>query len=253
MGAKGDSRVAGAGPRAARISAGWAAAAALAARASASVVLASLVLFGIGCARKDSGKRTVVFWQFSPLTAIQPIVDRFEAENPNLDVQVEQLTWQSGREKIVAAIAAGRPPDLCELGSTFLPGLVADSALLDLTDRVADLRPSLMGWNVASYRGHAYAIPWMLGTRALYLNDDLLRRVGLDPKTPPETWADLARAARMIATKVPGAKGFGMNAGEREILIKKFMPFAWGNGGDILDSSLTKSVIASAANLEALC
>src|SRR5439155_426711 len=227
MGAKGDSRVA------------------------VAALVAALVLFGIGCAKKDSGKRAVVFWQFSPLTAIQPIVDRFNADNPDLAVQVEQLTWQSGREKIVAAIAAGRPPDLCELGSTFLPGLVADSTLLDLTDRVADLRPSLLGWNVASYRGRAYAIPWMLGTRALYLNDDLLRRAGLDRSKPIETWADLARAARLIATKVPDAKGFGMNAGEREILIKKFMPFAWGNGGDILDSTLTKSVVASAANVAA--
>ena len=105
MGAKGDSRVA------------------------VAALVAALVLFGIGCAKKDSGKRAVVFWQFSPLTAIQPIVDRFNADNPDLAVQVEQLTWQSGREKIVAAIAAGRPPDLCELGSTFLPGLVADSTI----------------------------------------------------------------------------------------------------------------------------
>ena len=236
MGAKGDSRVGGFRPRGAAVT----------------LATAALIFFGIGCTKKDSGKRTVVFWQFSPLTAIQPIVDKFEAENPDLDVQVEQLTWQSGREKIVAAIAAGRPPDLCELGSTFLPGLVADSTLLDLTDRVGDLRPNLLGWNVASYRCRAYAIPWMLGTRALYVNDDLVRRAGLDPAKPLETWSDLARASRMIAARVPDAKGFGMNAGEREVLFKKFMPFAWGNGGDILDSSLTKSVIASAANLEAL-
>ncbi len=243
MGAKGHSRVGGA-------------LAALAAGASlvalAALAAAALLLFASGCAKKGSGKQVIVFWQFSPLPAIQPIVERFQAENPDFDVQVEQLTWQSGREKIVAAIAAGRPPDLCELGSTFLPGLVADSTLLDLTDRVGDLRGTLLGWNVASYRGRAYAIPWMLGTRALYVNDDLLRRAGLDPAKPLVTWADLARATRMIATRVPGVKGFGMNAGEREILIKKFMPFAWGNGGDILDSSLTKSVIASAANLEAL-
>ena len=251
MGAEGDSRVAGLGRGVAPRAVAAFSVRAVAALAVAALAVAAL-LFAGGCAKKGSGKQVLVFWQFSPLQAIQPIVDRFKTENPDLDVQVEQLTWQSGREKIVAAIAAGRPPDLCELGSTFLPGLVADSTLLDLTDRVGDLRGALLGWNVASYRGRAYAIPWMLGTRALYVNDDLLRRAGLDPTKPLETWADLARAARMIATRVPAAKGFGMNAGEREILFKKFMPFAWGNGGDILDSSLTKSVIASAANLEAL-
>ena len=218
---------------------------------AAFAVAALLALAFSGCARKSSSN-VIVFWQFSPLDAIQPVLDRFEAENPGIEVQVEQLTWQSGREKIVAAIAAGRPPDLCELGSTFLPGLVADSTLLDLTDSTADLRPALVGWDVASYRGRAYAIPWMLGTRALFLSDDLLRRAGLDPAKPPETWADLLAASRAIAERVPDAKGFGMNAGEREILFKKFMPFAWGNGGDILDSTMTRSVIASPQNVEAL-
>ena len=218
------------------------------------IVLAAaalLALAGAGCG-KGGGKRTVVFWQFSPIATIQPILDRYRAQNPGVDVQVEQLTWQSGREKIVAAIAAGRPPDLCELGSTFLPGLVADSTLIDLTDSTAALRGELVGWDGATYRGHAYAIPWMLGTRALYINDDLFRQAGLDPETPPTTWAEVLDAARRITQKIPDAKGFGMNAGEREILFKKFMPFAWGNGGAILDSTLTRSVFNSPQNLEAL-
>jgi multiple sugar transport system substrate-binding protein len=213
------------------------------------VLLASLA----GCGgRGDRGRRTVVFWQFSPLSAIQPILARFEAENPDLRVQVEQLTWQSGREKIVAAVAAGNPPDLCELGSTFLPGLVADSTLLDLTDSIPDLRPQLLGWDIVGYRARTWAVPWLLGTRALYYNRELFRQAGLDPDRPPETWEELAGAARRIAEAEPEAKGFGLNAGEREILFKKFMPFAWGNGGGILDSTGTRSVIASPENVAAL-
>jgi len=222
-----------------------------AASLAAALALTALLLGG-GCAKRGDGRTAIVFWQFSPLAAIEPTIARFEAENPALDVQVEQLTWQSGREKIVAAVAAGRPPDLCELGSTFLPGLVADSTLLDLTDQTADLRPALVGWETASSRGRVFGIPWMLGTRALYVNLDLLRRAGLDPKKPPATWGDLLAASRRISERVPDAKGFGMNAGEREILFKKVMPFAWGNGGGILDSSLTKSMMASPQNIEAL-
>ncbi|HEU4723690.1 MAG TPA: extracellular solute-binding protein [Candidatus Eisenbacteria bacterium] len=221
-------------------------------RRVATLALAALLLVSLaGCGKKRE-PNVIVFWQFSPLTAIQPVLARFEAENPGWKVQVEQLTWQSGREKIVTAVAAGRPPDLCELGSTFLPGLVADSTLLDLSDRADLLRDKLVGWEIATYRGRAYAYPWMLGTRALFLNDDLFRQAGLDPSKPPETWAELLHAAKTITERVPGAKGFGMNAGEREILFKKFMPFAWGNGGDILDSTMTVSVMASPANVAAL-
>ncbi len=218
----------------------------------AGAALSLFVLALPGCTPRAPSGRTVVFWQFSPLADIRPILSKFEAENPGITVQVEQLTWQSGREKIVTSIAAGRPPDLCELGSTFLPGLVADSTLLDLTSMATVLRDSLVGWNIVTDHGRAYALPWMLGTRALYLNDDLFRRAGLDPANPPATWAELRHAAREIATKIPDAKGFGMNAGEREILFKKFMPFAWGNGGDILDPTGTRSVMGSRQNIEAL-
>jgi multiple sugar transport system substrate-binding protein len=220
-------------------------------RELAPAVLALALLAG-GCGRSAGTKRTVVFWQFSPLTAIQPVLDRFNREHPDIVVQVEQLTWQSGREKIVAAIAAGRPPDLCEIGSTFLPGLVADSTLIDLTDSIPDLVPALRGWKVAQYRGRAYAVPWMLGTRALYVNADLMKRAGLSPGERPATWASFARAVQRIDAIDPETKGFGMNSGEREVLFKKFMPFAWGNGGDILDSTLTRSVVASPQNIEAL-
>jgi len=214
------------------------------------VALAAVLGFA-GCAPRSS-HRTVVFWQFSPLTAIQPVLDRFRSEHPDIDVKVEQLTWQSGREKIVAAIAAGRPPDLAELGSTFLPGLVADSTLVDLTDSIPELVGTLRGWPVAVYRGRAYAIPWMLGTRAMFVNTDLLARAGLSPERPPETWAEFAQATARIDGLGQGVKGFGMNSGEREVLFKKFMPFAWGNGGSILDSSMTRSVVASPQNIEAL-
>ncbi len=205
-----------------------------------------------GCGGGTGGNHTVVFWQFSPLPAIQPILDRFHREHPGITVKVEQLTWQSGREKIVAAVAAGRPPDLCEIGSTFLPGLVADSTLIDLTDSIPDLKPSLRGWSVVEYHGRDYAIPWMLGTRAMYMNADLMRGVGLPPEQPPETWTDFARAVERIDAAGPDLKGFGMNSGEREVLFKKFMPFAWGNGGSILDSTLTHSVVSSPQNVEAL-
>jgi multiple sugar transport system substrate-binding protein len=206
----------------------------------------------VGCGKRPSAKQTIVFWQFSPLSAMQPVIDRFEKDFPDLDVQVEQLTWQSGREKIVAAIAAGRPPDLCEIGSTFLPGLVADSTLIDLTDSIPELIPALRGWPVVRSRGRIYAIPWMLGTRALYMNGDLMKRAGLSPLRPPTTWASFARAVQLVDAVDPEAKGFGMNSGEREVLFKKFMPFAWGNGGDILDSTQTRSVVSSPQNIEAL-
>jgi multiple sugar transport system substrate-binding protein len=95
-------------------------------------------------------------------------------------------------------------------------------------------------------------VPWLVGSRALFYNKDLLGRGGLSPERPPETWSELAAAARAIHRPEEGVYGFGMNAGERYVLFKKFMPFAWGNGGAVLSGDLARSEINSPANLEAL-
>jgi multiple sugar transport system substrate-binding protein len=105
---------------------------------------------------------------------------------------------------------------------------------------------------VVRHRGRAWAVPWLVGTRALYYNRELMRRARLDPEHPPATWDELARAVKRVDEADTDSRGFGLNAGEREVLFKKFMPFAWGNGGAILDSTGTRSVVASRENLEAL-
>jgi multiple sugar transport system substrate-binding protein len=90
-------------------------------------------------------------------------------------------------------------------------------------------------WESAIWDGRAYGLPWVQGSRALFYNRDLFRRAGLDPDEPPETWNELLAAARAIDALEPDIKGFGQNLGERYVLYKKFMAFAWSNGGRILD------------------
>ncbi|HEY3217135.1 MAG TPA: extracellular solute-binding protein, partial [Candidatus Eisenbacteria bacterium] len=81
--------------------------------------LLAALAFGVllGCA---PSKQEIVFWQFWPVEVVNPLLEKFERENPDTEVRMEQLTWQSGLEKITAAIAAGNVPDLCELGSTWM-------------------------------------------------------------------------------------------------------------------------------------
>ncbi|UCH82767.1 MAG: extracellular solute-binding protein, partial [Candidatus Latescibacterota bacterium] len=66
-----------------------------------------------------------------------------------------------------------------------------------------------------------------------------------------ETWEDLLGAARRIDGLSDAISGFGLNLGERYVLYKKFMAFAWGNGGGILNSK-GEVIFDSPENLEAL-
>ena len=216
--------------------------------------LTAAVLLG-GCQdrRERAGAPVqLTFWQFWRTEWIRPLLDQFETEHPGIRVELQQLTWQSGLEKIEAAVAAGTAPDLCELGSTWLPRFAAAGVLADLTAVAEPITADYLQWEPARHGGRVYGLPWVVGTRALFLNQNLFRRAGLDPARAPVTWEDLIQAAARIDALGPDIYGFGLNAGERYVLFKKFMPFAWGNGGEILTADLKRSVFDSPANVEAL-
>jgi multiple sugar transport system substrate-binding protein len=206
-------------------------------RAVAAAAVAGVLALG-GCGEKDD-RLTIRFWQFWDMAVIQPMVDQFESEHPGVRVKVEQLTWKSGLEKIQAALASGTQPDVCELGSTWLPRFSYDGVLADLTGIYEAEADSFLMWDSAVWKGRVYGLPWVQGSRVLYYNRDLFRRAGLDPDEPPETWSELLEVARTVDALGDDISGFGLNLGERYVLYKKFMAFAWGNGGRILDDDGT--------------
>ena len=209
-----------------------------------------LALVVASCGEKDE-RPTIRFWQFWDNAVIEPMVAEFEASHPGIRVEVEQLTWKSGLEKIQAALASGTQPDLCELGSTWLPRFSYEGVLADLTEIYETQADSFLMWESAIWKGRVFGLPWVQGSRVMFYNRDLFRRAGLDPDDPPETWSELLAAAGAIDALGDGIDGFGLNLGERYVLYKKFMAFAWGNGGGILDDDGTV-LIDGPANVEAL-
>jgi multiple sugar transport system substrate-binding protein len=223
--------------------------------AAALLAIAAAMAFALAVAADGCGPgrgNELVFWQFWPADVVQPILDRFQKEHPRIRVRMEQLTWQNGLEKITAAIAAGNVPDLCELGSTFMPRMLQSGALADWTSATSDLRPRLNGWSLCSVSDRAYGVPWVLGTRVLFYNKTLFAKAGLDSTKPPETWEELYAAAAAVERLGGGVHGYGVQAGERYVLFKKFMPFGWGNGGRILSDDLATSEFNSPRNVQAL-
>lgn len=64
-------------------------------------------------------KTRLVFWQFMMDDALaKEILVGFSKEFPDVEVEVVQLSWSTGFDKIVTAIAAGAAPDVVELGNT---------------------------------------------------------------------------------------------------------------------------------------
>ena len=62
--------------------------------------LCLLLVLCCGCGSGDDSTRPLRFWQFWDTAIMEPIIQEFERQNPGIEVEVQQLTWQSGLEKI---------------------------------------------------------------------------------------------------------------------------------------------------------
>lgn len=221
------------------------------------VALALLAGAVTGCGGGESdGRKVIHFWQFWTEPRVKAVLDKaiaeFETENPEYKVEVTDLTWNDGHQKIVAAFAGGKAPDLLELGSDWIAEFAAAGALTDLTNEFSKLQAEYIGWPQSIYAQRCWAMPWYLSTRVLYQNDSIMRVVGLDPGRPPIVWDELRDWARVGDRGKPDFYGIGINSAERHRLYKKFLPFLWAAGGDILSEDKTQCILNSEAGERAM-
>ena len=201
------------------------------------IVRLGLIFIALTVAMPIFAEEELVFWNFWDTELIAPVIEKFEAENPGVKIRNEQLTWNNGLDKIIVSMANNRAPDICEMGSTWMGKFMSEGALLDVTDKFSDLKDKYLMWEPVQMNGRLYGMPWLVGTRVVFYNKDLLAKAGLDPEKPPVTWQQLLDACKAIHNPKEGVFGFGMNAGEGHILYKKFLPLAWGNGAKVLDEN----------------
>jgi multiple sugar transport system substrate-binding protein len=193
-------------------------------------IILSLSVLLLSCSGRQT-VNTLEFWQFwtdpRAKPVIESIVAQFERENPNWKVNITDLTWADGHQKIVVAFGADNPPDLLELGSDWIAEFAAGQALSRL-----DINTSLFFLTEPGiFENKIYAQPWFLGSRIVYFNKTLLNRVELQI---PEDWQGLLGACSKINALGNNISGFGANSAEPHRLYKKFLPFVWSCRGSIV-------------------
>lgn len=124
------------------------------------------------------------------LGAQQLIVDRFEKENPGVDVElIPKAGWQftGDATALIAAVRGGTPPNAYII-DRFTTAQQASVGLFEnLQPRIdaegGDLPDQYLDYAIdeATYDGDVYALPFDTDVRGLYYNKDVLRDAGVDP------------------------------------------------------------------------
>jgi len=167
---------------------------------------AGVLLLG-GCGGSGPRLEVLHFWAMgAEAEVVTQLIPEFEHEHPLLRVEVQQLAWTAAHEKLLTAVAGDATPDLCQLGNSWIPELVALHALVPLQARVAtsqeiapaDYFPGV--WQTNLIAASLYGIPWYVDTRLLFYRSDLLKAAGF--AAPAETWsawlAQLQAIKRMV-------------------------------------------------------
>ena len=168
---------------------------------SAALLLASALIVS-GCA-SSAGGPAVRFWGLGREGEVAgDLVREFERRNPGIRVEVQQIPFTAGHEKLLTAFVGRATPDVAQVGNTWVPEFAALGAIEDLTDRArasksvveADVFPGIWATNVVD--GRLWGVPWYVDTRVMFYRADLVAKAGW--KEPPRTWSEWRKAGRAI-------------------------------------------------------
>lgn len=197
------------------------------------------------------------FWSEPGQRAVMDsVIADFKKENPDIQVEVSELSWSDGKTKLMINFNAETAPDVIEFGSDWIPEFSASSVLEDLSN-MALLKSRFDSTPEYSrapgiWQNKSYALPWFVDTRVLFVNRNLVTKaVGADSNYVSLTsWDKMYQLGEKINI-LTDVKGIGVNGSDAHRLYKKLLPQFWSNGGEILDRN-GKPSFATKENIEAL-
>jgi multiple sugar transport system substrate-binding protein len=154
--------------------------------------------------------------------------------------------------KLVAALEAGNPPDITQLGN--LATLYRSQGhLLEVTDIVEKMQQVQGGLFPASlndvmYKGKAYAVPQSVSPWPLVTRMDILEAAKVDP---PKTWDEFVEVCKKLQ-KPPKLTGYGMCLGLQNDTDNNAMNMIWCYGGKLVEADNKTIALHSQATIAAV-
>jgi multiple sugar transport system substrate-binding protein len=217
---------------------------------SLAAILAALLLTGIQTAGAAPPTTIVLAgWTSSPAetATLRNVVTAFEAAHPTINVDYEPL--DNYQPELEARFAAGNPPDVFYVDSSFAPDWIAKGYLLPLQGLATSsgfdtshFFPVLLR-AFESSTGKPYGFPKDWSPLAMFTNDALLARAGV---SAPTNWGELRQAAVRVRD-VTGATPICLSADWARLLA-----FVEENGGSFMNDARTAMTINSPAALAAV-
>ena len=174
--------------------------------------------------------------QPATIAATKDIVDKWNAANPSIQVQIVQASWDGIYDKLVTQLNGGAAPDIIHYEAASIVSFAADGYLADLTDLMSDEKKADIGQGVldsVTVDGKVVAYPTELQSYMVFANKTLLDAAGVQiPAGDTMTWDQFRQIAK--ATTKSGVYGLGAGLKSPTAL---FMSMGLGFDGTFFDGT----------------
>ena len=194
------------------------------------------------CSGPGTGDDGVVTFQLAAeaeeAAVYRTLVAAFEREHPDVEVRMDAIASKGDHiQKLNTLFAGGSAPDVFLLNYREFAQYVARGAIEPIGPLLSEI--SVEDYfaepiEAFTYEGVLQCFPQNISSLVVYYNEGLFREAGLD--RPADDWTIDDFRAAAIALSSGDVDGAGI-----EPSIIRLAPFAWSNGGEIVDDAVTPS------------
>jgi len=168
---------------------------------------------------------------------VESLVQRFNQSQKDFEVKVEFVPQAQARQKLISSIAAGNPPDCCQVWDNWVGEFEGMQAVEDLTPRVHDWKhfndTLPIAWETVTSKGKILSFPWVVTNDAVYWRTDRVKEYGVKPPKDDWTWDDFLAFTKALTRPDKRQYGFGMR-GQGTWAVLYATEFMYASGGRVL-------------------
>jgi multiple sugar transport system substrate-binding protein len=207
---------------------------------AALIALAALNGFAGG---QKEGVASIKFLQMEYDNSVVPymkeVAEKFQKENPDINVEIISLGWDKGHETLLTWIKGKQAPDVGNTAQRWIAEWDSLGALEVLDPYISDdTLKKIPGHYLATgmYQNKRFGLPYFMDHRLIYYRPDLFQKAGLPVPAKNWNWEDFKNAAIKTASKAASLYGFVMGVGD-PYFFNIYTSFLWSAGGDYWDKS----------------
>lgn len=183
---------------------------------------------------------------------VRAMTEAFTKEHPDVKVELEFVPYEGLHDKTVLAQGSGGGYDVVLFDVIWPAEYASNDVLVDATDKITpEMKDGVLpgAWTTVQYDGKTYGMPWILDTKYLFYNKEILEKAGI--KAPPKTWDELASQAATIKEKGLLEEPIVWSWSQAEAAVCDYTTILSAYGGSFLDAD-GKPAFQTGGGLEAL-